>query len=138
MNDSYEKIRFINNQNELDDSICELIENKGDYCRIKKPNGQIIRIFKDRIRPVEEEKEKNVSNWNDIKEKGEIWVKSNRFNETTVCETVAIIDPKADHYKSINTYNGKAQKVMIYSMKNYKTLVKRMARKGYEKKRDAN
>jgi hypothetical protein len=134
-------VRFINNQNELDPDECEVVESCGDYYRLRKPTGQIIRIYKDRVQPINRQEEPTVTendesvSWDDIP--GEVWIKSNRFNETTVCETVAIIDPEADHYKSINTYNSKAQKVMVYPMKNYNALVKRMAKKGYKKKKSS-
>lgn len=134
-----DRIQYINNQNEVSKEICELVELDGDFCRIKRPNGQIIRIFNDRVKPIATEEGPSVDNkidWSELPGNGEVWVKSNRFNETTVCETIAIIDPESDSYKSINTYNGKAQKVMVYPMKNYNLLVKRMIRKGYEKKKN--
>lgn len=138
-----DEVQFINNQNEVDSDICEVIESIDKFCRIKRPNGQIIRIFNDRLRPVTKKEEENsmtnedYNPWDNLPTKGEVWIKSNRFNETTICETIAIIDPENNIYKSINTYSGKAQKVMTYPMKNYDALIKRMIRKGYIRKKVA-
>ena len=140
-----DKVKFLNNQNELGEE-CELKEDLGTYCRIEKPNGEILRIFKDRLRSsdtadnkkLEVKEGEKLDPWSNLPDDGEVWVKGNRFNDTTVCETVAIIMPRQGEYLSINTYNGIAKKVMNYPLKNYSALVKRMNRKEYVKQERPN
>lgn len=140
------KVRYKNNQNKISEDICELIEELDDHYRIKEPNGQILRIFKDRVYPVSDcvgdvtdnhinhdikSYDFNVESLGELPEGTEIWVKSNRFNETSVCETIAIIYKNKDYYESINTYNGVAKKRVKYSVKDLSKLIKRMTKKGY-------
>jgi len=142
------EIKFKNNDGEISEEICELVETDGDVCRIKRPSGEMIRIFKDRVFPVDEMKtesnekkeEKDDSEediafdpWGDLPDDGEVWVKSNSFNDTTICETIAVILPGENVYRSINTYNGVAKKIMEYPIKNASNLRNRMLRKGYER-----
>lgn len=133
-------VKFLNNQNELSE-VCEFIESvEGSFCRVKKEDDEVLRLHKDRVRLVGEEVKKveipedeALDPWNNLPDDGEVWVKENRFNDTTVCETVAVIMPGQGEYVSVNTYNGIAKKVMRYPLKNYDALVKRMSRKQYVK-----
>lgn len=134
------KVRFKKNDGEIGDEICELIETDDDICRIKRPSGEIIRIFKDRVHDIDE-KEPNGQQaevgglfdpWDSSTDDCEVWSKSNSFNDTTICETIAILYPGKNVYKSVNTYNGVAKKIMEYPIKNINSLRNKMVRKGYE------
>lgn len=149
------KVRFKNNDGVISEEICELVETIGDVCRIQRPSGEVIRIFSDRIYDVDsapnnqeqvKEKEETIVKekvpepdevemfdpWDGLPADGEVWIKSNTFNDTTICQTVAIVMPSQNKYRSANTYNGIARKIMEYPIKNINDLHRRMARKGYE------
>lgn len=138
------KVRFYNNSGELESIECEVCEVKSDHYRLKKPSGEIIRIFHNRVvnadnaEPQVEKSSAMVDNeeynpFDGLDKKFEVWIKSNTFSNTTICRTYAIIDPKSDKYESVNTYNGKAPKIMSYNMKNYESLINRLQKKGYER-----
>lgn len=134
-----DNIKFLNNSGEIDECICVILEINGDHCRVKRPNGEIFRIFHDRMIPAEKTSEEMVDmseefDPNDgLAKNEEIWVKHNSFSDTVICITYAIIDPKGSSYKSINTYNGVAKKIMEYSMKSYTGLINKLLKRGYEK-----
>lgn len=84
------------------------------------------------------ERTKAFDPWDGLPDGSEVWVKSNRFNETKVCETIAIIRPDSNEYQSINTYDGTAKKVMKYPLGDKEKLIKKMIRKGYIKQDKPN
>ena len=43
------KVKFINNSGNIDDIECKIVEELGDIVRLEKPDGEIFRIYKDRI-----------------------------------------------------------------------------------------
>jgi len=145
-----DEVLYINNEGTVSDEICILIEENNKYCRIKRPNGEIIRIFPDRVMPrnmqgdhhrnTDITNDKEHDNTNDSKKFDpfdslshgcEVWVKSNNFSDSVICLTYAIIDPNGNSYQSVNTYNGVAKKVMSYSMKNYQSLINKLKKRGY-------
>jgi hypothetical protein len=148
-----DEIRFRNNNNEIDVMICTFVENVGEFCRIKKPEtGEIFRIHKDRIHLLSESeleltcqkpdhimeekimiKNESFDPWTLASDKAKLWIKSNSFSDTVISETIAIIEPNETKYKSVNTYNGKSNKVMSYSMKNEADLIVKLEKRGYTK-----
>jgi len=131
-----DEVFYINNEGTVSDEVCILIEIKKDCYRIKRPNGEMIRIFPDRVMPKEESCTMETNEFDpfaDLPNGYEVWVKSNDFNDSVICRTYAIIDPNGAEYRSINTYNGKAHKVMSYVMKDYAALINRLQKRGYKK-----
>lgn len=144
-------VKFKKNDGSIGDEICELLETIGDCCRIKRPSGEIIRIYKDRVYDLNDESDdvKNDSgnnNENDkvmpgtltksdfissLPEDSEIWIKFNSFNDTTICETIAVVIPSMNVYKSANVYNGVINKIMEYKLNS--DTRKKLDKKGYEK-----
>lgn len=142
--DKGETVNYINNQGDISEEECEVVENLGDFLRIKKPSGEMIRIFRDRVcevskdRPTEQGQEKQMkpeefNPWDGLSDDYEVWSKSPSFSDTVICKTYAIIDPGGTEYKSINTYDGSAHKVMVYPMKSYDALINKLLKRGYEK-----
>ena len=140
-----DKVKFKNNQNEVDDLVCELVEIKDAFCRIKKPSGEVLRIFSDRVF-LADSNEKNVGisdecliessefdPWLNLPEGGQVWIKENNGFNSMNCKTFAIVVPSEGFYKSINTYDGTAKKAMEYPMKSIDSLVMKLVRKGYIK-----
>ena len=152
-----EEVRFFNNQGVMDDQICRFIEDKGDYCRIKKPSGEILRIFKERICSNSDElallkskkpkpklvkkaqgkttmdtNEEKFDPWSLASDTAQVWIKSNSFSDSVIAETIAIIEPDEPKYKSVNVYNGKATKVMQYTMKSLNNLINKLEKRGYK------
>jgi len=132
-----EQVVFFNNHGEVDENcVCEVIEVIGKHMRIKKPSGEIIRIYSNRISlasSVEQKpKESAVAMpdefdpLKDLPDGHEVWIKCNTFSNTTICRTYAIIDPKGDKYVSVNTYDGKAPKKMTYNMASYDALINKL------------
>lgn len=144
--DEGETVSYINNQGDISEEECEVIEDLGDFLRIKKPSGETIRIFRDRVckanskdRSSESKQEKQTMKseefnpWNGLPSGHEIWSKSPSFSDTVICKIYAIIDPKGSNYKSVNTYDGVAHKIMTYPMKSYDALINKLLKRGYEK-----
>lgn len=141
--DKGDEVRFLNNCGEIDPLICTFIENAGNFCRIKKPSGEIIRIHRDRVhlnsqiddKPNEENEtmeDGQFDPWASASGKAQVWIKSNSFSDEVISETIAIIEPNQTKYKSINTYNGKASKIMSYNMKSIDDLVAKLEKRGYK------
>lgn len=133
------KVRYINNEGKLSDELCELVEIKKDHYRIKVCNtGQIIRIYPDRVKEATSDIENNsviddqFDPFDGLEEGHEVWIKSNSFNDSVICCTYAIINKHCNSYKSINVYNGKASKTMVYSMKDYDSLINKLEKRCYQ------
>lgn len=128
-------VRYVNNNGQLSDDICELVEKKKDHYRIKIiSTGQILRIYHDRVKEFEgdEVSKKQFDPFDGISDNHEVWIKYNSFNDLVVCRTYAIIDPSSDHYQSVNVYDGKAPKIMEYPMKSYELLINKLKKRCYE------
>jgi hypothetical protein len=132
-------VRYKNNEGEISDEVCQLIERNGDICRLRRVSGQIFKIYYDRIYELGEEIEGTVEKKESIGEfdpwfddiHAEVWVKSKEFNGM-VCKTYAVISAGQNFYKSINVYNGSAKNVAEYPMRDIEKLRKKLA-KGYAK-----
>jgi len=127
-------VKFQRNDGEISGEICELIEVEKDICRIKRDSGEIIRIYSDRIFYVDapdlNDENKTFDPWlfgDDV----EVWVKSNHFSDTVICETYAIIDN--DSYISHNVYNGISKSKSDYKIPDIKKLRDKLSKKGYKK-----
>jgi len=80
-----------------------------------------------------QEAKQKFSPWDGLEEDGEVWMKSNDFNDTTTCKTYAIISPSKNTYRSVNTYNDIAKGDREYQIKDIKALQRKLDRKHYEK-----
>lgn len=49
-----DQVRYLNFRNKIDSTICVVEEIQGDILRLKKPSGEIIRIYKDRVYSLDE------------------------------------------------------------------------------------
>lgn len=121
-----ELVRYLNNQNEVSEELCEMIESKGKFCRIKTPQGQILRIFNDRIRFID----KAVNDNTEINST-EQWIKTSRINDSMTCDTIICVNRELGNYLVTNSYNGIDKKSTEYELKDYDKLIKRLIKKGY-------
>ncbi len=128
---------------------CEQIEECPDatgrkFVRIKYPDGDIKRVYHDRVRPFSKQpdksEEKTVTTepnqydpWAECKD-GEVYERNNTFSATTICKTIMIIDKAANKYYTINTYNGVAKAgKMEYQIDDLKKLLHKIEKKKYVK-----
>jgi hypothetical protein len=133
------KVRYLTYENKISNEECEVlgeIEEKGLKCfRLKKPNGEILRIFHDRIRPIKEEEmnekaEIEFSPWTNNPK--EVWMVESNFGNSAICETYTLIYD--DKYTTVNVYNKlKANGFCNYELKDYNKLIKKLEKKGYKK-----
>jgi hypothetical protein len=139
-----DKCRYIDHNNQLSE-VCEvvekIIEDDKDCYRIKLENGEILRLYHDRVVPVDaespqEKSEPSFDPWEQVPEgdKGEVWIKYSSFNDTTTCQVVAMIDLNSMVYKTVNLYNGetKGKGVCVYPIKDINKLKKKLDSKNYE------
>lgn len=142
-----DKVRYLSFKNQISDEICSVVElcDNGKTIRLKKPNGEIMRIHHDRIRSLEKEtqksepksKEKDTNKfdpWEGVTE-GEVWLKQSKFNDSVILKSFTIINTGNNTYKSINIYNDKFNNAGIkdYKLDNYKSLTSKLEKKGYKK-----
>lgn len=144
------QISVLLNENKWSDFPCDLLEELVDatngrkFVRIKFPDGDIKRVYHDRIRPfsnkpsedkpMSTQQPNHYNPWSECTD-AEVYERNNEFSSvTTVCKTIVIIDKANSQYYSINTYNdiAKAGK-MTYVIKDLKKLVHKLEKKGYVK-----
>jgi hypothetical protein len=128
------KVKFINNSGNIDDIECKIVEELEDIVRLEKPDGEIFRIYKDRVIYEQKCNDSIFNPWENMPEDIEVYVKTNMFSLTTSCKTIAIVHKTWSHYISCNTYNGKlGGKQVEYNIKEYEQLNDKLIKKGYEK-----
>ncbi len=137
-----EKVRFLTHNNEISTEICIIAEICNDNTvKLKKPNGEMMRIFSDRIRPVEMKtiSKQSVNNekfdpWAEIDD-GEVWLKQSKFNSSIVMKSYTIINLSKQTYRSVNVYNDKISNINIkdFKLENCEKLTAKLAKKGYKK-----
>lgn len=141
-----DKCRYIDNNNQLSD-VCEIVEqineNGTDCYRIKLPNGEILRLYHDRVVPVDKSEpvqtpqSSKLDPWSQVPDgdKGEVWIKHSSFNDTTTCQVVAMLDLENMVYKTVNLYNGetKGKGICEYPIKDINKLKKKLDGKNYER-----
>lgn len=133
-------VKFLKNDGEMSNEICELIETVDNICRIKKNSGEIIRIYNDRIFLIDDDLDKSddlnksqdckFNPWS-IHRNAEVWVKSNHFSDVVICETYAVIID--DIYFSCNVYNGILKSKFEYKMLDINKLRIKLQKKEYKK-----
>lgn len=146
-----EEVRYLSFKNEVSDEICTIIEicDNGKTIRLKKPNGEIMRIHHDRIRVLDnEEVKKNIVEVNNSDavpndkfnpwlgiSNGEVWTKQSKFNDTITLKSFVIINLDSGMYRSINAYNDKFSDIGVkeFKLKNHKSHISKLEKKGYKK-----
>jgi hypothetical protein len=139
-----DEVRYLTHKNLISDEICTVIElcDNGKTVRLKKPNGEMIKLYHDRIRSANSNNDKQIVEYDDKKfnpwhglTNGEVWIKQSKFNDTIIMKSYTIIDLDNNTYKSINTYDDKFSNVGIkdYNIKNKDSLISKLEKKGYHK-----
>lgn len=147
-----DKVRYLTHNNKISDEECVIEEicDNGKTVKLKKSNDEIIRIYYDRIRPLNDIDKKNdlktdlknttskVSEkfdpWSEINN-GEVWVKQSKFSASIIMKSFTIINLDNNTYRSVNSYNDKFSNAGIkdYKLDNQKTLESKLEKKGYKK-----
>jgi hypothetical protein len=141
----HDKVKFLSHNNIISDEICEIIEicDNGKTVKLKKPNGEISRIYHDRIRSLDQKNKSNnipkIENsnfnpWQDLSN-GEVWIKQSKFNSSIVLKSFVIINHDNSTYKTINIYNDKFNNsnVKSYKLSNIEKETEKLKKKGYKK-----
>jgi hypothetical protein len=138
-----DKVKYITIYNKISDDICTIIEilEDGKIMRLRKPNGEVMRIFNDRIRNLDEIKEEPIRTeetnkfnpFNHFKCKNvRVWVKQSHFNTTVIMKSFIIVDLDQSDYYSINTYNDVFNdKFTKYSVGKLEKLITKIEKKDY-------
>jgi hypothetical protein len=147
-----DKVRYLTHNNKISDEECIIKEicDNGKTVKLKKPNDEIMRIYYDRIRPlndvdkktdkadskaaVKTSTDKKFDPWSEISN-GEVWVKQSKFSTSIVMKSFVIINLDNNTYRSVNAYNDKFSNAGVkdYKLDNQKSLESKLEKKGYKK-----